>query len=96
MKRPLIPTLLALVLGTGPALADDDCYIPMSRWQPRDAVQAMAAQQGWTVLRLKAHDGCYIIHGQDASGRVFDVRLNPATLAILDLNWRDGDEKPSH
>lgn len=94
MKNPTIPTLIALALGAGPALADDDCYIPMSRWQPRDAVQAMAEQQGWTVLRLKAHDGCYIIHGHDASGRVFDLRLNPATLAIIELTWSDADETP--
>ena len=46
--------LLALALGLAalPALADDDCDAPMDRWQSREAVRQMAAQQGWQIQRL--------------------------------------------
>ena len=57
--------LLALTLGVAalPALADDDCDAPVSRWQSQEAVRKMAARQGWQIQRLKIDDGCYEIRG---------------------------------
>lgn len=45
--------LLALspCLTSLPALADDDCDAPVERWQSREAVRQMAAQQGWQIQR---------------------------------------------
>ncbi len=81
---------LAGALAAAPALADDDCDVPMQRWQSRDAVMQMAARKGWQVQRLKIDDGCYEIRGKDAAGRSFKAKIDPETLAPVKLKYRDG------
>ncbi|MBS0506006.1 MAG: PepSY domain-containing protein [Proteobacteria bacterium] len=90
--RALAPCLLALSLGAAmpPALAGDDCDVPVQQWQPRDAVLRMAAAQGWQVQRLKIDDGCYELRATDAQGRPFKARIDPQTLAVLKIKPRDG------
>ncbi len=94
MKHPsfLCSGLLALSLGLAalPTWADDDCDAPVHRWQSRDAVRQMAAQQGWQVQRLKIDDGCYEIRGTDSQGRSFKAKIDPETLKVLKLKQRDG------
>src|SRR5947209_7398409 len=69
-KTVLIAAILLGSLGAGVAMADDDeCYVPMTNWQSRDAVQKMAEGRGWTVRRIKTEDGCYEIKGRDENGR---------------------------
>lgn len=79
--------LLALALGSAalPIWADDDCDAPLERWQSRDAVRQMAAQQGWQIQRLKIDDGCYEIRGTDRQGRSFKAKIDPETLKVLKL-----------
>lgn len=94
MKKYLMATTLLIGLGAaGIALADDDdCQVPMANWQPRDAVQQMAQAQGWTVRRIKTDDGCYEIKGRDASGREIEVKIDPATLEIVEFEYEDDDD----
>ena len=47
------------VFPAGVALADDDCFVPMADWRPRDAVVRLAEENGWTVRRIKINDGCW-------------------------------------
>ena len=84
-------SLLALSLGLAalPALADDDCDAPLARWQSREAVRQMAAQQGWQIQRLKIDDGCYEIRGTDAQGRTFKAKIDPETLKVLKMKQGD-------
>lgn len=93
MKHPLSLRhgLLALSLGLAalPALADDDCNAPMDRWQSREAVRHMAAQQGWQIQRLKIDDGCYEIRGTDSQGRTFKAKIDPETLKVVKMKQRD-------
>ena len=93
MKHPLSLRhgLLALSLGLAalPALADDDCNAPMDRWQSREAVRQMAAQQGWQIQRLKIDDGCYEIRGTDNQGRTFKAKIDPETLKVVKMKQRD-------
>lgn len=79
--------LLALSLGlaTLPIWADDDCDAPVHRWQSREAVRQMAAQQGWQIQRLKIDDGCYEIRGTDNQGRSFKAKIDPETLKVLKM-----------
>ncbi len=93
MKNYLMATTLLIGLGAaGAALADDDdCRVPMANWQPREAVQKMATSQGWTVRRIKTDDGCYEIKGRDATGREIEVKVDPATLAIVEFEYDDDD-----
>lgn len=83
--------LLAVALGLSvlPTFADDDCNAPMDRWQSRDAVRQMAAQQGWQIQRLKIDDGCYEIRGTDAQGRGFKAKIDPETLKVMKMKQRD-------
>lgn len=39
--------VLSLGLAALPSWADDDCDAPLARWQTREAVRQMAADQGW-------------------------------------------------
>lgn len=89
--------MLALSLGltSAAALADDDCDTPVERWQSRDAVHQMAAQRGWDVQRLKIDDGCYEIRGRDIDGRSFKAKIDPETLLILKIKYRDRDRERS-
>ncbi len=96
MKRNLHlkPRLATLVLAVAalPAVASSDCDAPAARWQSREAVRQMAAQQGWQVERLKIDDGCYEIRGTDAQGQRFRAKLDPETLQVLKIKSRERDD----
>ena len=61
MKFHPFLAVVAACLAAAPVQAGDDCDVPLSQWQSRDAVMRRAAQQGWQVQRLKIDDGCYEI-----------------------------------
>ncbi len=84
--------VLTLVLIATPALAGDDCAVPMTDWQPREAVVKLAAEQGWVLRRIRIDDGCYEVVGRDAAGRAIEVKLDPATLAVVEMEFEDDDE----
>lgn len=95
----LVLTILACValLPVGRALADDDaCFAPMADWQPKEAVAALAARNGWTVRRIKIDDGCYEIDGTDVEGQRIEVTVHPATLDILDVEHRNAAGRRHH
>lgn len=79
-------------LSAGTAFAKDDCFVPMADWQPREAVAQLAADQGWTVRRIKIDDGCYEIDGRDPDGRAIEVKVHPGTLEIIELEFEDDDK----
>lgn len=90
MRNLLKMTVLIAGLGLGAAVhADDDCNVPVADWQPKEAVLKMAADQGWTVRRVKVDDGCYEIEGSDKAGRDMEVTVNPGTLKILEIDYED-------
>ncbi|GGF01128.1 PepSY domain-containing protein [Stappia taiwanensis] len=92
-KSAMIAALLAaLVMAGGVRADDDDCQVPMADWKPRAAVEAMAKAKGWTVRRIKTDDGCYKLKGRDADGRKMKAKIDPATLAIVEIEYRDDDD----
>lgn len=93
MTSRTVLTAALIVLAAGPALAEDDCTIPMANWQPREAVRAMAEARGWQVRRIKIDDGCYEIHALDADGRSFEAKIDPQTLAVLEI---ENDDRHHH
>lgn len=90
-KTLTILTVLAL-LPVGAAFAEDDCFVPMANWQPREAVARLAAENGWTVRRIKIDDGCYEVDGRDAEGRQIEVTVHPATLQVIGFEYEDDDD----
>lgn len=93
MRKTLTILAFLTVLPAGAALADDDCFVPMADWQPREAVAEFALAQGWEVRRIKIDDGCYEIDGRDAAGHEIEVTLHPGTLEIIEFEYEDGDHK---
>lgn len=92
MTRTKTRLVLILALIASPALADEDCAVPMTDWQPREAVVKFAAAQGWELRRIRIDDGCYEVIGRDATGRAFEVKLDPATLAVVEVEFEDDDD----
>ena len=93
MKKTLTILAFLALYPTGVALADDDCFVPMADWQPREAVAQLAADRGWTVRRIKIDDGCYEIIGRDAQGRMIEVKVHPGTLEVVEIEYEDEDEE---
>ncbi|MBU4528044.1 MAG: PepSY domain-containing protein [Desulfomicrobium sp.] len=93
MKKTLTILAALVALPVGMALADDDCFVPMADWQPRDAVARLAEESGWTVRRIKIDDGCYEIDGSDAEGRRIEVTVHPATLEVIEIEYEDDDDR---
>lgn len=95
-RTPLF--VAALALAALPALASDDCDAPVERWQSREAVQQMAASQGWTVQRLKIDDGCYELRATDAQGRSLKAKVDPETLQIIKIKRKERrrDQRRDH
>ncbi len=93
MKTTLTAFVLVAILPAGAVLADDDCRAPRDRWQPREAVMQLARENGWTVRDFEIDDGCYEIEGRDRDGREIEVKLDPATLQIVEMDYEDGDDR---
>jgi len=89
MRKALTILAFLAALPAGAAQADDDCLVPMSEWQPREAVARLAEAQGWAVRRIRIDDGCYQIDGRDAGGRAIEVKIHPGTLRILEVEFED-------
>ncbi|MDF1715391.1 MAG: PepSY domain-containing protein [Antarcticimicrobium sp.] len=95
MKKTLTILGFLAVFPAGMASADDDCFVPMSDWHPRDAVARLAGENGWTVRRIKIDDGCYEINGRDAEGRPIEVTVHPSTLEVIEIEYEDdADDRP--
>ncbi len=89
MRKTL--TILAILAGLPavPALAEEGCFVPMSDWQPREAVVKLAEARGWTVRRIKIDDGCYEIDGKDPAGKRIEVTVHPSTLEVLKIEQEE-------
>ncbi|RKT34770.1 hypothetical protein BXY70_0793 [Roseovarius halotolerans] len=93
MKTTLNAFALIALLPAGAALAeDDDCHAPRDQWQPREAAMQVAGTNGWTVRGFEIDDGCYEIKGRDQEGREIEVKLDPATLQVVEMEYEDEDD----
>ncbi len=94
MKKTLTLIAFLSALPAGALLADNDCFVPMADWQPREAFARLAAEHGWSVRRIKIDDGCYEINGTDTDGRRIEVTVHPATLEVIEIEYEDDDDHP--
>lgn len=91
MTKTLTMIAFLMVFPAGLVLAEEDCFVPMADWQPREAVAQLATDNSWTVRRIKIDDGCYEIVGRDATGRPIEVKVHPGTLQVIDIEYEDDD-----
>lgn len=82
MRRIIIIGLLACFLGQM-ARAEIECSTPMEAWQPIAKLRAVTDQMGWTVLKIRADDGCYHVRATDRSGHVVKAVFDPQSLKLL-------------
>lgn len=72
--------LVGMLCLASPAAAQHRCRVPLGEWQPREALQSRLEQQGWTVLSIRADDGCYKVRARNADGERLEGKFDPATL----------------
>ena len=83
----------AVVAALALAALGVDGGVPDLTRRVRRAVQQLAESKGWTVRRIKTDDGCYEIKGRNAAGDEIEVKVNPATLEIIEIETEDGDDE---
>lgn len=93
MRKFMMILAVTAGLPAGAALAEEGCFVPMSDWQPREAVAKLAKDKGWTVRRIKIDDGCYEIDGRDAEGHRIEVTVHPATLEVISIEREEAKDK---
>lgn len=92
MKTTLTALVLAALLPAGAVLADDDCDVPRNQWQSREAALQLAERNGWTVRGVEIDDGCYEIEARDRDGRKIELKIDPATLQVVEREEEDEDD----
>ncbi len=93
MRKTLIILAFLAAWPAGAASAGEEgCFVPMSDWQPREAVAKLAESKGWRVRRIKIDDGCYEIAGRDAQGRAVEVTVHPATLQVIRIEYEEKED----
>lgn len=80
---------LAVVIGlamSGAAWADDDCRSAMADWQPREAAATFVQGLGISPDRLRIDDGCYEVRGRDSDGNEVELKFDPTTFEVMELD----------
>lgn len=82
------PLILAASTLAAPtiAMADGDRIcgnIPLEQWLSPGAIKDKATALGFTVRKVDIDDGCYEVDTTDKNGTKVELRLNPATGALV-------------
>lgn len=93
MKGVLLASaVLAATLTSTHAVADDDCYEPVTDWQPKSQLRDMLQARGWQVKRIKVDDGCYEVEGINDKGKRVEATFSPSSLHLLGNEYDDEDD----
>jgi len=87
--KSLFPVAIVIAMTcSGTARASNDCRHPMAEWQSRETVTNHVRDRGITTERLRIDDGCYEVRGRDGDGNQVELKIDPASLAVLELEVR--------
>lgn len=86
MKHAFPLAVVIALASSGAAVADDDCRSAMADWQPREAATAYVVGLGISPDRLRIDDRCYEVRGRDSDGNRIELKLDPATLTVMELS----------
>ena len=81
-----------LAAAAGPAVADGvkaRCLQGPDASISADAMRSRIDALGYDLQRLKIDDGCYEVHGKDAQGRAFKAKIDPQTLKVVKIKYKD-------
>lgn len=84
MKKTLAMLAFLAALPVTAALAGEKCDVPPEQRQSFEALGRLAGDFGWTIDKMKIDDGCYELRVTDTSGNVLKVKIDPATLDVVD------------
>lgn len=88
MRKFIAPaTAMLLASFTIPALASNDdniqCRSTSGKHLSVQDITAKVSGMGYTVRKVKRDDGCYEVKATDKTGTRVELKLNPATGAIV-------------
>ena len=91
MRRTAAILLAAMTLAaqTTLARAEVECTEPMGNWQPVSNLVKAVTDLGWTVLKVRADDGCYHIRATDKDGKPVEAIFDPVSLRLLSTGAND-------
>jgi hypothetical protein len=84
MKKTLVTLAFLAALPASAALAGEKCDVMPEQRQPLEALSKLAGDFGWTIDKMKIDDGCYELRVTDGSGNILKVKVDPATLDVVD------------
>ncbi len=67
--KMILSTVISTLLLAGAAAASEKCSVPMTDWQPREALQTKLEGEGWKVRSIRSEDGCYEAYALNAKAR---------------------------
>lgn len=84
MRSTIAMLALLAVLPATAAFAGEKCDVPPHQRQSLEALGRLAGDFEWIIDKMKVVDGCYELRVTDASSNVLKVKINPATLEVVD------------
>lgn len=93
MKQSILMAAILFVVGSGSALADQHCNVPLAKWQPREALQQKVESEGWKVTRIKTDDGCYEVDAVNDKGDRYEAKIDPSSLKVLKMSIKYKEPK---
>lgn len=84
MKRTFTVLAILALLPASAAVAGEACEVPPAERQSVKALAQLANDFEWTIDKLRIDDGCYELRVTDASGNILKVKIDPATLDVVD------------
>jgi len=84
MKKTVAMLAFLAALPATAALAGEKCDVSPGQRQSFEALGKLAGDFGWTIDKMKIDDGCYELRVTDGSGNILKVKIDPATLDVVD------------
>lgn len=89
MNKRASLAILASLLASTEAFAEDLCSVPESQWQDKAAVQSAMEARGWDIKRLKVEDGCFEAYALDENGQRVEAYIDPRSLEVVKVKRDD-------
>jgi hypothetical protein len=93
MRRSLLLATALATISSGAAFASEGCSLPMTEWQPEQALRQKLEGEGWKINRIKVDGGCYEVYGFDGKGQRAETYFNPKSLEPVDLASTEADNE---
>lgn len=93
MKTLLSTITFATLLPFTAALAETDCAPPAAQADSYVELLKLADEFHWQIDKMKIDDGCYELRVTDENSNILKVKIDPATLDIVEgkvKRWSDG------